>query len=234
MARSESRVGGRRITNEDRVGPGPRLEIVSCGVRSRNAAADVADATTAAARSAPATADTGNGAASAAGSAATGRSARNAAATAAGSAATRRTTGNAAASAAGSAGATGSRCSAGLGFRGRRTAGRNGAGHRCRRCRRRRRGGAAARSLVVSAATGDGHDEHGPTAEGREGSSSSSSHQPYQSPLSSCVLQGCLGRIPPNLRGETDRDPKRRRTAGLRVRLPPAPPAIDDPIDRKT
>lgn len=217
MARSESRVGGRRTTNEDRVGPGPRLEIVSCGVRSRNAAADVADATTAAARSATATADTGNGAASAAGSAATGRSARNAAATAAGS-----------------AGATGSRCSAGLGFRGRRTAGRNGAGHRCRRCRRRRRGGAAARSLVVSAATGDGHDEHGPTAEGREGSSSSSSHQPYQSPLSSCVLQGCLGRIPPNLRGETDRDPKRRRTAGLRVRLPPAPPAIDDPTDRKT
>lgn len=217
MARSESRVGGRRTTNEDRVGPGPRLEIVSCGVRSRNAAADVADATTAAARSAPATADTGNGAASAAGSAAAARSARNAAATAAGS-----------------AGATGSRCSAGLGFRGRRTAGRNGAGHRCRRCRRRRRGGAAARSLVVSAATGDGHDEHGPTAEGREGSSSSSSHQPYQSPLSSCVLQGCLGRIPPNLRGETDRDPKRRRTAGLRVRLPPAPPAIDDPTDRKT
>lgn len=182
--------------------PGPRLEIVGCGARSGDAAADVADATAAATRSAATAADTGNGAAAATGAAAPGRAARNTTATAAGAATAGRAARNTSAATIGSAGAAWSGCAAGLGFRGRRAAGGSSAGHG-RRCRRRRRGGAAARAFVISAATGDGHDEHGSTAEGCEGSPSSSSHQ---LPISTLVLQGCLGRIPRNLRVETADD----------------------------
>lgn len=138
----------------------PAIEQVFTDGGRSVAAAEVADATAAAARSTATATDAGNAAAPAAGTAAAGRTTRHAAASAARAPA-------AGGTARGSAAAT-RRC-------GRRDAGRGSGGGRWRRA-------AAGRPLVAAAAS-DGQHKHGRTAQERDGIPGSRSHQLPQSPL---------------------------------------------------
>jgi hypothetical protein len=140
-----------------------RDRTLKSSARSRISAADVADATAATARSAAATTDTRNAAAATAGSATTGGATGDAAATTARSA----TTGGATRD--GAAATAGAWC---CGWRGR-NAGRRGGRWR----------GATAWPLIATAATSNRQDEHGCTAEKRDGSSGFGSHQIPHSPL---------------------------------------------------
>lgn len=138
------------------------------------AAADVADASAAAARAAAATPDAGDAAASAAGAAATRGAAGDAAASAARATATGRPAGDAAATTAGAATACGAARSGAAAAR----CGRSHAGRR-----RGRRGGAAAARPFIAAAAPDREHEHGRTAEERDRSPGCRSHRSPQSPL---------------------------------------------------
>jgi hypothetical protein len=174
------------------------------------AAADVADAATAAAGSATAATDAGDAAAAAAGSTTASGPAGDAAASAARSTTASGATGDAAASAARPATTAGATGTWGCG---RRDAGRSsGRGRRCR----------AAGCLIAASAAANRQNEHGRTAENRNRRSSFRSHQTPHSRDSPANL------FPPYPLGHrANRTERDRGTIRLRANMPMAHLAVE-------